>query len=341
MGNLCSNTRHCSSWSAREGALPSQRPAGSKWGCGGAGGERLGQVARSHSGASGQGWSLAGLTLDPAHSSFRIWGPPVRPHACPGDTQEWRAPSQVRGERHIDDHDAAWCGPCREGPGVPRGDRGGGSCHVGVRRDFLPRIDTLLIRILTHSLHPGRYRTHSDMTRNKPTAERRRWLTQGHAGSKLRSDKTARPQSRRSLPASGWNETGAEWRERGGRGTQGQDHGVKCSQAGQRKDSVHTTTCATPQTPGFQDSSGWVPICNFLISLTFFLFLLKKEKKKWGWVGNRGGHFSLSRSLGDSWHYQLWLRVSHNSDRRLTISLVSVSLARMRAIVKRLAGSKI
>lgn len=61
----------------------------------------------------------------------------------------------------------------------------------------------------------------------------------------------------------------------------GQDHGVKCSQAGQLKDFIHTMTrCYSTETPGFQDSSGWVPICNFVISLSFFLFLLKKEKKK-------------------------------------------------------------
>lgn len=40
------------------------------------------------------------------------------------------------------------------------------------------------------------------------------------------------------------------------------------------------TRCYSTETPGFQDSSGWVPICNFVISLSFFLFLLKKEKKK-------------------------------------------------------------
>lgn len=212
-----------------------------------------------------------------------------------GTPRERRAPSQVRGERHIDDHDAAWCGPCREGPGVPRGDRGGGSCHVGVGRDFLPRVDTLLIRILTRSLHPGRGHSARPNAHTLPHSFRRDTWQANSRKAKVtysrscwvkaalwQDGKTSESQ----VPTSEWLEWNMSWMERGEAGVpRGQDHGVKCSQAGQRKDSVHTTTCATPQTPRFQDSSGWVPICNFIISLSFFLFLLKKKKKKWGWWG--------------------------------------------------------
>ena len=65
---------------------------------------------------------------------------------------------------------------------------------------------TLALGTLPDTTHT-RYCTHSDVTHDKPVAKRRRWLTQGHVGSKLRSHKTARPHSCRSLPASGWNET--------------------------------------------------------------------------------------------------------------------------------------
>ena len=50
-------------------------------------GEALWQVTRNHSGGpGGQRWPLGGLKPHPVHSSFRIWEPPVRPFACPGDT---------------------------------------------------------------------------------------------------------------------------------------------------------------------------------------------------------------------------------------------------------------
>lgn len=214
-----------------------------------------------------------------------------------------RAPIQVRGEGHTDDDDAAWLRPYVEVPRVPQNR---GSRHVGIRRDLLPQVDASLSRIPTPSLHPGRRHSathtrncaHSNVTHDKPVAERRRWLTQGHVGSKLRSDKTARPQSLRSLPVSGWTETWAEWRERGeAEVPRGQDHGVKCPHAGQLKDFIHTMTrCSSTETPGFQDSSGRVPICNFVISLSFFLFLLKKEKeKKWARWGTEE---DTSHSLG-------------------------------------------
>ena len=132
-------------------------------------------------------------------------------------------------------------------------------------------------------------------------------------------------------------------RERGGRGTQGT-----------RPRSQMPTRRATEGFHSHHDTlllyrDTWVPRQLWPGAHLQFrnlpkllpLFVEKRKRKKMSPVGNRGGHFSLSRRLGDSWHYQPWLRVSHNSNRRLTISLVSASLAKVRVIVKRLPGSKI
>ena len=239
----------------------------------------------------------------------------------------------------------------RRGAQGPAGEQRRRQLSRGIGRDLLPWVDAWLIRILTRSLHPGRWHSarhnahtllHSFRRDSwRASSRKAKVLTQGHVGSKLRSDKPARPQSRRSLPASGWNETWAEWRERGGRGTQGT-----------RPRSQMLTGRATEGFYSHHDTlllyrDTWVPRQLWLGAHLQFrnlpnllpLFVKKKKKNEAG--GNRGGHFSLSRRLGDSWHYQPWLRVSRNSNRRLTISLVSASLAKVRVIVKRLAGSKI
>lgn len=147
---------------------------------------------------------------------------------------------------------------------------------------------TLAVGTLPDTMHT-RYCTHSDVTRDEPAAERRRCLLKVMLGrscalTSLQDLRVAGPYQR---------VAGMKHELNGERGEaevpRGQDHGVKCSQVGQLKDFIHTTTrCYSTETPGFQDSSGWVPICNFVISLSFFLFLLKKKKKmRPGWEQRR------------------------------------------------------
>ena len=300
----------------REGALPSQRPAGSKWGRGGAGGERLGQVARSHSGAPGRGWSLAGLTLDPAHSSLRIWGPPVRPHACPGDPRNDEHP--VRWEENGTVMIMTWrdAGHAKRGPGSHGGTEGEAAVPWASERLSAPsrrlaHQDPHPLPApwpLPHSFWHDTWQANS--RKAKVTHSRSCWVK----AALWQDGKTSESQ----VPTSEWLEWNRSWMEREGR--QGYPGARPRSQMlpGRATEGFcsHHDMCYSTDT--------WVPRQLWLgahlqfHNLPKFLPLfVKKRKKKMRLGGEQRGHFSLSRRLGDSWHYQLWLRVSHNSDRRL------------------------
>lgn len=222
-GNLCSNKCHCSSWSAREGRTPSQHPAGSKWGHGSR--ERHCENSPETSVAGRSGWPLAGLKTHLLFTHRSGSENYHRPHAPAPGTPRARhlfsnaAPIQARGG-HTDDDHAAWWGPCGQAPRVP--------CEQAAvtwasGETSAPYADASLSQDPHPSLHPPAagtlQRTHVTAPFRcdswQASSRKAKVLTQGRVGSKPCSDKTARPQSLRSLPVSGWTETWAEWRERG------------------------------------------------------------------------------------------------------------------------------
>ena len=259
LGNLCSNKCHRSSLSAREGEFPSQHAVGSKWAqWGGSSGEKHAPVTSGHNPRHWAGRTsliIRGVRTGPCllitlglrttcQAPCLPWGHPGNYNSC----FPW-APSQVRREWQIDDHDAAWRAPRnREVARVPQGNRGGSSCHVGIQGGFPPRAEGAIVSIITPSLHPGTVGaepgttgtcsfTHSRLCYRSTWHMRSRQqngdgdLLKVNVGSKPRLDKTARS-SRPQVPPSerlewntrSWMERDERQRYSGGRTTESDAH---------------------------------------------------------------------------------------------------------------------